>query len=126
MTRGVCAHRYFGLPVPSEPLKSGQRGEIVSTRNLTEWMKDKGGNWSELAKKHGLDQSAFEGASFDFVDFATARTWVSFFGKTSACWMESWVPDRMRSVFQEDKASLEKVTTFVPPPVTFFSGITSG
>ncbi|KND03569.1 uncharacterized protein SPPG_01044 [Spizellomyces punctatus DAOM BR117] len=70
---------YFGLSLPSEAefftIPKPKPGEIALQLSVEEYAKDKHDLWRKISQKYGLDESAFNYATWDFADFATGRTW---------------------------------------------------
>ncbi|KAK1924580.1 NAD(P)-binding protein [Papiliotrema laurentii] len=70
---------YFGLEYDDPPKAtqaiSDPPEQVIALHSVDQWAKDQGNKFPEIAKKLGIDSSVFDYATWDFVDFATSRTW---------------------------------------------------
>jgi hypothetical protein len=49
--------------------------EIISSHSAAKWAEDNKDKLGDVAKKLGIDKKVFDYATWDFLDFATSRTW---------------------------------------------------
>ncbi|GAA5992475.1 hypothetical protein JCM10908_000836 [Rhodotorula pacifica] len=71
---------YFGVDfsesavaaLPSDK-KAGE--DVVTPHSAADWAKSHESDFARLVKEHQLDPDSFKYATWDFLDFATARTW---------------------------------------------------
>ncbi|GAA5911664.1 hypothetical protein JCM6882_006934 [Rhodosporidiobolus microsporus] len=71
---------YFGVKLASPPVdplpSSSTAGEDVAILHSTaEWSASQQSTFDNLVAEQGLDKKAFDYATWDFLDFGTARTW---------------------------------------------------
>ncbi|KAJ3039484.1 hypothetical protein HDV00_012164 [Rhizophlyctis rosea] len=70
---------YFSVPLPSEKeaftIPDPKAGQMACQVQLSKEMPAKKDLWDSIAKKHNLDASAYEYATWKFGEFATGRSW---------------------------------------------------
>lgn len=71
--------RYFDMPFdePKNPNSalSVPPAEVVSSQSAAEWFAGIEAKLPEICDKSGIDRKSFDYATWDFLDFATSRTW---------------------------------------------------
>ncbi|GAA6013343.1 hypothetical protein JCM8202_003114 [Rhodotorula sphaerocarpa] len=69
---------YFGVKTAApEPLPQGKSPgvDVAIVNSAAEWASHHSDDFSKLVREKNLDPHAFDYATWDFLDFATARTW---------------------------------------------------
>ncbi|BGP13469.1 hypothetical protein JCM10213_001793 [Rhodosporidiobolus nylandii] len=72
--------KYFELELASPPADDVPAGktvgkDVVAVHPSAEWAAQQGSAFDSLVSTHGLSKDAYAYATWDFLDFATARTW---------------------------------------------------
>lgn len=49
--------------------------EVIADHSAAKWAEENRDKFGDVAQKLNIDSKAFEYATWDFLDFATARTW---------------------------------------------------
>ncbi|KAI9289595.1 hypothetical protein BC943DRAFT_356551 [Umbelopsis sp. AD052] len=73
---------YFGLRIPephfNEKAKHPKEQSTYCQMPLTKYAQEHKAKWHEIAKKHKLDPSAYDYATWEFVDGCAGRTWPDY------------------------------------------------
>ncbi|KAI8576403.1 hypothetical protein K450DRAFT_274755 [Umbelopsis ramanniana AG] len=80
---------YFGLSIPDphfkdEKAKHPKEQSMYCQMPLTKYAPENKEKWHEIAKKHNLDPSAYDYATWEFVDGTAGRTWPDYLSMEKA------------------------------------------
>ena len=72
--------RYFNLPLASppadDPPNTSKKGsDLITMHSVAQWAESNKSKLTNIARDLQMDSEVFQYATWDFIDFATSRTW---------------------------------------------------